>query len=58
MAIKRLKQMMYEKFATEFEKEFSIMIQLQHPNIIRIIGQSLERKLIGLSDVYLVIFAA
>jgi len=50
--------MMYEKFATEFEKEFSIMIQLQHPNIIRIIGQSLERKLIGLSDVYLVIFAA
>jgi len=35
---------MYEKFAKEFEKEFSIMIRLQHPNIVRIIGQSDERK--------------
>jgi len=45
VAIKRLKQTMYEKFAREFEKEFRIMIQLQHPNIVRIIGQSVERKL-------------
>jgi len=44
VAIKRLKQTMYEKFAKEFEKEFRIMIQLQHPNIVRIIGQSVERK--------------
>ena len=43
VAIKRLKQNMYEKFAAEFEKEFVIMIQLQHPNIVRIIGQSVER---------------
>ena len=43
VAIKRLKQTMYEKFAVEFDKEFSIMIQLQHPNIVRIIGQSDER---------------
>jgi len=45
VAIKRLKQSMYEKFASDFEKEFGIMIQLQHPNIVRIIGQSVERKL-------------
>jgi len=44
VAIKRLKQMMYEKFSKEFEKECSIMMQLQHPNIVRIIGQSRERK--------------
>jgi len=45
VAIKRLKQSMYEKFAKfEFEKEFTIMKQLQHPNIVCIIGQSLERK--------------
>ena len=44
VAIKRLKQMMYEKFSAEFEKECSIMMQLQHPNIVRIIGQSRERK--------------
>ena len=45
VAIKRLKQTMYEKFATEFEKEFSIMVQLQHPHIVCIIGQSVERAL-------------
>ena len=48
VAIKRLKQNMYEKFATEFEKEFRIMVKLDHDNVVHIIGQSVERKLLEL----------
>lgn len=39
VAIKCLKSKMYQKFASEFEKEFQIMIRLKHENIVRIIGQ-------------------
>jgi len=56
VAIKRLKQTVYDKFASEFEKEFSIMVQLQHPNIVHIIGQSIERT--SRSQLILAIVAA
>jgi len=49
VAIKRLKQTMYEKFATEFEKEFSIMVQLKHENIVGIVGQFVERMSVSVS---------
>jgi serine/threonine protein kinase len=39
VAIKRLKKTMTEKYANEFEKEFRIMVRLEHSNIVRIIGR-------------------
>ena len=39
VAIKCLKSKMYQKFAKEFEDEFQIMIELDQPNIVKIIGQ-------------------
>ena len=44
VAIKRLKQTMYEKFTSEFEKEFNIMVNLQHASIVGIIGRVIERE--------------
>lgn len=39
VAIKSLKQRMFEEFAGDFEKEIQIMMLLKHDNIIQIIGQ-------------------
>ena len=43
VAIKCLKPKNYNKYASEFEKEFRIMIMLKHDNIVNIIGQCPQR---------------
>ena len=39
VAIKCLKAKMCQKFSAEFEKEFKIMVNLDHPNVVKILGQ-------------------
>jgi len=42
VAVKMLKKNMYEKYKADFDKELKIMLDLKHPNILRILGYSKE----------------
>ena len=45
VAIKTLKKEKYEKFREDFDKELAIMVKLEHPNILNVLGYSRSSKL-------------